>query len=55
MNDKVAPSEADMAQRVQSSNQTNSTQNAANDSANSYVEALTRGMETTADSNQSQN
>lgn len=51
MTDKVAPSEADMAQRLQSSNQTQPQQKTAKTAADSYVSALTRGMETPADEN----
>lgn len=54
MTDKVAPSEADLAQRLQASNQTGSQQKATTTTTNSYVEALTRGMETPANENQAQ-
>ncbi len=54
MTDKVAPSEADLAQRLQASNQTGSQQKATTTTTNSYVEALTRGMETPTNENQSQ-
>ncbi len=51
MTDKVAPSEADMAQRLQSSDQTQPQQKTAKTTTDSYVSALTRGMETPADEN----
>lgn len=52
MTDKVAPSEADMAQRLQSSEQAQ--QKTAATATDSYVSALARGMETPADENQAQ-
>jgi hypothetical protein len=49
MNDQVAPSEADMAQRLQASTPTNS----QNNSANTYSDALTNGFGTTSGKKQS--
>jgi hypothetical protein len=51
LHDKVAPSEADLAQRLEASNQAGSRQAAGTSSAakSSYMESLTRGMETPAD------
>ncbi|HWR43256.1 hypothetical protein [Sporomusa sp.] len=51
MNDKVAPSEADLAQRLQSSTPTD----VQSDTAKSYIEALTSGFDNTAGGNQTQN
>ncbi len=49
--DKVAPSEADMAQRIETPTQARSRQPAgtASTANRSYPEALARGMETPAD------
>lgn len=54
MTDKVAPSETDMAERLQTTNQATSQQKTTTTTTASYVEALTRGMETPADKNQTQ-
>ncbi|TWH46415.1 hypothetical protein [Sporomusa sp. KB1] len=50
MNDQVAPSEADMEQRLQSSTQTNS----LNNSSKAYIDALFSGFDNTSGENQDQ-
>jgi len=50
MNDQAAPSEADMAQRLQSSTQTNS----KNNSSKTYIDALINGFDNTSVEKQGQ-